>query len=127
MTSTSFNPIQTQQNAITATNQPLALKQGQVFHGTIKQLYPDQMAEVQVGNQKLIAKLEVPLKAGDAHFFQVTGTNPQTELKVVTGSMAQTTSPSQQISQLLESMNLPKTTEMQRIAGAFYEGTATHF
>ncbi|MEK5231112.1 hypothetical protein MHB42_05005 [Lysinibacillus sp. FSL K6-0232] len=119
MTSTSFNPIQTQQNAITATNQPLALKQGQVFHGTIKQLYPDQMAEVQVGNQKLIAKLEVPLKAGDAHFFQVTGTNPQTELKVVTGSMAQTTSPSQQISQLLESMNLPKTTEMQQLLGHF--------
>ncbi len=38
-------------------NQPLALQQGQVFHGTIKQLYPDQMAEVQVGNQKLFAKL----------------------------------------------------------------------
>ncbi|CAM5294749.1 hypothetical protein LSPH24S_06963 [Lysinibacillus sphaericus] len=74
-----------QQTTLTPANQPLALKQGQVFHGTIKQLYPDQTAEVQVGNQKLIAKLEVPLKAGDAHFFQVTGTSPQTELKVVTG------------------------------------------
>ena len=118
MTSTSFNPIQTQQNALTA-NQPLALKQGQVFHGTIKQLYPDQMAEVQVGNQKFVAKLEVPLKAGDAHFFQVTGTNPQTELKVVTGPMAQTASPSQQINQLLESMSLPKTPEMQQLLGHF--------
>lgn len=119
MTATSFNPIQLQQNAITSTNQPLALKQGQVFHGTIKQLYPDQMAEIQVGNQKFIAKLEVPLKAGDAHFFQVTGTNPQTELKIVTGPMAQAATPSQQINQLLESMNLPKSAEMQQLLGHF--------
>jgi len=108
-----------QQNPITANNQPLALKQGQVFHGTIKKLYPDQMAEIQVGNQKFIAKLEVPLKTGDAHFFQVTGTDPQTELKVVTGPMTQGTSPSQQINQLLETMNLPKTAEMQQILGHF--------
>lgn len=119
MTATSFNPIQMQQNAMTSTNQPLALKQGQVFHGTIKQLYPDQMAEIQVGNQKFIAKLEVPLKAGDAHFFQVTGTNPQTELKIVTGPMAQASTPSQQINQLLESMNLPKSAEMQQLLGHF--------
>lgn len=119
MTATSFNPIQLQQNAITSTNQPLALKQGQVFHGTIKQLYPDQMAEIQVGNQKFIAKLEVPLKAGDAHFFQVIGTNPQTELKIVTGPMAQAATPSQQINQLLESMNLPKSAEMQQLLGHF--------
>ena len=119
MTATSFNPIQIQQNAMTSTNQPLALKQGQVFHGTIKQLYPDQMAEIQVGNQKFIAKLEVPLKAGDAHFFQVTGTNPQTELKIVTGPMAQAATPSQQINQLLESMNLPKSAEMQQLLGHF--------
>ncbi|MCS5502206.1 hypothetical protein NY607_13805 [Lysinibacillus sp. A4] len=119
MTATSFNPIQLQQNAMTSTNQPLALKQGQVFHGTIKQLYPDQMAEIQVGNQKFIAKLEVPLKAGDAHFFQVTGTNPQTELKIVTGPMAQASTPSQQINQLLDSMNLPKSPEMQQLLGHF--------
>ncbi|QDQ01713.1 hypothetical protein FOH38_15190 [Lysinibacillus fusiformis] len=119
MTATSFNSIQLQQTALTPVNQPLALKQGQVFHGTIKQLFPDQMAEIQVGNQKLIAKLEVPLKAGDAHFFQVTGTSPQTELKVVTGPMAQTTSPTQQMNQLLESMNLPKSTEMQQVLAHF--------
>ncbi len=108
-----------QQNPITANNQPLALKQGQVFHGTIKKLYPDQMAEIQVGNQKFIAKLEVPLKAGDAHFFQVTGTDPQAELKVVSGPMTPTASPSQQINQLLESMNLPKSAELQQLLGHF--------
>lgn len=119
MTFTSFNPIQMQQTTAMPSNQALSLKQGQVFHGTITKLYPDQMAEVQVGNQKLMAKLEVPLKAGDAHFFQVTGANPQTELKVVTGPMAQSSSPTQQMNQLLESMNLPKTAEMQQVLAHF--------
>ncbi|XRD25900.1 hypothetical protein AABM34_05260 [Lysinibacillus fusiformis] len=77
------------------------------------------MAEIQVGNQKFIAKLEVPLKDGDAHFFQVTGTDPQAELKVVSGPMTPTASPSQQINQLLESMNLPKSAEMQQLLGYF--------
>ena len=111
----SFNPIQANNQQQVTTNQPLALRQDQVFHGSIKQLYPDQMAEVQVGNQKLMAKLEVPLKVGDAHFFQVTATNPQTELKVVTGPMSQAMTQTQQMNQLLETMNLPKSSEMQQV------------
>lgn len=118
MNSTTFNPIQVNAQQI-STNQPLSLRQDQVFHGTIKQLYPDQMAEVQVGNQKLMAKLEVPLKVGDAHFFQVTATNPQTELRVVTGPMSQTMTPAQQMNQLLETMNLPKSSEMQQVLSHF--------
>lgn len=116
--STSFNPIQGQTNQVQM-NQPLTLREGQVFHGTIKQLYPDQMAEVQVGGNKFVAKLETPLKAGDAHFFQVTSTGAQTELKVVTGPMGQSTPMNQQIQQLLQTMNLPKSAEMQQVMGHF--------
>lgn len=119
MNTASFNPIQASTTQQAVNNQPLALRQDQVFHGTIKQLYPNQMAEVQVGGQKLMAKLEVPLKTGDAHFFQVTATNPQTELKVVTGPMSQTMTPSQQMNQLLETMNLPKSSEMQQVLSHF--------
>lgn len=115
----SSNSIQTNMTQQTTANQPLSLKQDQIFHGTIKQLYPNQMAEVQVGNQKLMAKLEVPLKLGDAHFFQVTATNPQTELKVVTGPMSQSMTAGQQLSQLLETMNLPKSNEMQQVLSHF--------
>ncbi|WP_107837898.1 hypothetical protein [Metasolibacillus meyeri] len=119
MTSTSFNPV-AQQTQVAMTNQPLTLKQGQIFHGTIKQLYPDQMAEIQVGNNKLVAKLEVPLKVGDAHFFQVTNTaGAQTELKVVSNPMSPTLTPAQQMTQLLETMNLPKTADMQQVLGHF--------
>lgn len=119
MNFSSFNAIQTNTSQQVTANQPLSLKQDQVFHGTIKQLYPNQMAEVQVGNQKLMAKLEVPLKLGDAHFFQVTATNPQTELKVFTGPMSQSMTAGQQISQLLETMSLPKSNEMQQVLSHF--------
>lgn len=119
MNTASFNPIQSSNASQTVQNQPLALRQDQVFHGTIKQLYPNQMVEVQVGNQKLMAKLEVPLKVGDAHFFQVTAMNPQTELKVVTGPMSQAMTPNQQMNQLLETMNLPKSAEMQQVLTNF--------
>lgn len=119
MNFSSFNAIQTNTSQQVTANQPLSLRQDQVFHGTIKQLYPNQMAEVQVGNQKLMAKLEVPLKLGDVHFFQVTATNPQTELKVVTGPMSQSMTAGQQMSQLLETMNLPKSNEMQQVLSHF--------
>jgi len=95
--------------------QSLSLKQGQVFHGSIKKLYPDQTAEVQVGNQKMIAKLEVPLKAGDAHYFQVTGVKPDLQLKVVTGPLQSTSSAPGHIQQLMDSLQLPKTAIMQTL------------
>ena len=118
MTSASFNPIQIER-AATQQSQPLSLKQGQVFHGAIKKLYPDQMAEIQIGNQKLFAKLETPLKAGDSHFFQVTNISPEAELKVVTGPMQPSQTMAQQMTQLLDSMNLPKTAELQQILAHF--------
>lgn len=89
------------------------MKEGQVVHGTIKKLYPNQTAEVQIGNQKVIAKLETPLKAGDSHFFQVEKSAPELQLKVVTGPLTQGNTLAQQGQQLLQAMNLPKTTEMQ--------------
>lgn len=109
-----------QQQPITQQSKPLVLREGQVFHGSIKQLFPDQMAEVQVGGNKLIAKLETPLKAGDSHYFQVTNTNGQVELKVVTGPMAQGT-PAQQMTQLMDSMNLPKSAEMRQVLSHFIQ------
>lgn len=118
MSFTSLNPIQIQQPNKTQ-NQPLTLKQGQVLHGTVKKLYPDQIAEVQVGGHKFLAKLETPLKAGDSHFLQVTSLSPQTELKVVTGPMNASDSMKQQIQQLLDSMNLPKTANMMQLAAHF--------
>lgn len=115
MTAASFSSIQPNMRSQSVPEQPLSLKQGQVFHGNIKKLYPNQMAEVQVGNQKMIAKLEVPLKAGDTHYFQVTSVKPELQLKVVTGALPQTSSPSVQIQQLMDSLQLSKTPTMQAL------------
>jgi len=95
--------------------QPFSLKQGQIFHGSIRRLLPNQMAEVQVGTQKMMAKLEAPLKAGDAHYFQVTGGKANLQLKVVTGALQSSTNGSGQIRQLMESLQLPKSAEMQAL------------
>ncbi|MGE7621850.1 hypothetical protein ACQKMD_01985 [Viridibacillus sp. NPDC096237] len=119
MAYTSFSSIQMQQNQSINTQQPVALKQGQVFHGTIKQLFPDNQAEVQLGGHRFMAKLEVPMQAGNAHYFQVTGIEPDLQLKVVSGPINQTGTLTQQINQLLDSMQLPKTSEMQQIAAYF--------
>lgn len=119
MNLSSFNAIQGQNTQVQASNQPMTLRQGQVFHGTINKIFPDQTAELQVGQQKLVAKLEVPLKVGDAQFFQVTNAGATPELKVVTGPMSPQVPLAQQMTQLLDAMNLPKTTEMQQVLGSF--------
>ena len=115
MSSTFFSSIQSKNTQVVSTNTQASMKEGQVVHGTIKKLFPNQTAEVQIGNQKVIAKLETPLKAGDAHFFQVTKSDPELQLKVVSGPLTQGNSLAQQTQQLLQAMNLSKTTEMQAI------------
>lgn len=110
--------VNVQQTQIQSKQQAVIVKEGQVLHGTITKLYPDQKAEIQVGNQKMMAQLETPLKAGDAHFFQVTGTSPDLSLKVVSGPLT-SQSASQQALQLMKSMNLPDSKEMQQIIKQF--------
>ncbi|WP_039041908.1 hypothetical protein [Sporosarcina sp. ZBG7A] len=100
-------------------SQSAQLREGQLFHGTIKQLYPGEMAEVQIGNQKLNAKLEVPLKAGDSYYFQVKATEPELQLKLVSGPHAQGESQSAKIGSLLDTLQLTKTPEMRKLVDFF--------
>lgn len=119
MSSTSFSAIQSKSTQAITSSTTVPMKEGQVVHGTIKKLFPNQTAEVQIGNQKIIAKLETPLKAGDAHFFQVTKSEPELQLKVVTGPLTQGNTFAGQAQQLLQAMNLTKTPEMQALAQFF--------
>ncbi|MFJ8063839.1 hypothetical protein ACIQYS_04335 [Psychrobacillus sp. NPDC096426] len=119
MTSTSFSSIVAQSSKVVTTSKQMPMKEGQVVHGVIKKLYPNQTAEVQIGNQKVIAKLETPLKAGDAHFFQVTNASPEIQLKVVTGPLTGGNTFAQQATQLIQAMNLTRTSEMQAVIQFF--------
>lgn len=118
MTGSSFSSIQAHMPNAISSKMPMTMKDGQVVHGTIKKLFPNQTAEVQIGNQKIIAKLETPLKAGDAHFFQVTKSEPELQLKVVAGPLGGNTAV-QQAQQLLQAMNLNKSSELQAIVQFF--------
>ena len=101
--------------ATSTDTQPLSLKEGQMIHGKITQLFPGQMAQVQVGNHQLYAKLEVPMQAGDNYYFKVNGTEPELQLQVISGPMRGGEGQSAQLTQLMESLNLPKTQEMKDI------------
>ncbi|QGM30725.1 hypothetical protein GI482_10235 [Bacillus sp. N3536] len=118
MTGSSFSSIQAHMPNAISSKMPMTMKDGQVVHGTIKKLFPNQTAEVQIGNHKIIAKLETPLKAGDAHFFQITKSEPEVQLKVVAGPLGGNTAV-QQAQQLLQAMNLNKSSELQAIVQFF--------
>lgn len=113
----SFSTMAPITNPVTTAGQtkPLALNEGQMFHGQIKQLFPGQMAEVQIGNQKLMAKLEVPMKAGDSYYFQVNAVKPELQLKIISGPTQATEGQAQKLNGLMDSMQLPKTPEMRAL------------
>ena len=96
-------------------NKPLTLNEGQMVHGQIKKLFPRQMAEVQIGNQKMIAKLEVPMKAGDSYYFQVKSVQPELQLKIISGPTVAAEGKGHQLNKLMEAMQLRKTSEMKAL------------
>lgn len=108
-------PITNPTTSAAAQTKPLVLNEGQMFHGQIKQLFPGQMAEVQIGNQKLIAKLEVPMKAGDSYYFQVNAVKPELQLKIISGPTQTTEGQAPKLGGLMDAMQLPKTPEMQAL------------
>lgn len=95
--------------------QTTVVQQGQVLHGTIKKLYPNQQAEISINGQKMMAKLETSMQAGNSHFFQVTSTEPELTLKMVSGPIDAKASSMEQMKQMMEMMKLPATKEMQSL------------
>ncbi|MBO0996898.1 hypothetical protein IOC57_03870 [Bacillus sp. SD075] len=49
----------------------VSLKNGQILFGKVNKVFPNQMAEVQIGHQKMIATLDIPLRTGEKYWFQV--------------------------------------------------------
>lgn len=99
----------------TVPNRPLSLNDGQMVHGQINKLFPGQMAEVQMGGQKVFARLEVPMKAGDSYYFQVNAVKPELQLKIISGPLQATEGQARQLGGLMDAMQLPKTPEMQAL------------
>lgn len=61
------------------------IKAGQIIQGKILKLFPDNKAQIQLGSNRFIAQLEVPLLLGEHYIFQVESTGDLLKLKVITG------------------------------------------
>lgn len=48
-----------------------SLKNGQILFGKVNKVFLNQTAEVQVGHQKMVATLDIPLRTGVKYWFQV--------------------------------------------------------
>ncbi|MFT8319478.1 MAG: hypothetical protein ABF649_01080 [Bacillus sp. (in: firmicutes)] len=64
-------------------NQPVQLRPGQIVYGKVTKLFPNEMAEIQVGEQKLYAHLSTPLSSGEKYWFQVQVGQEKLALKVL--------------------------------------------
>lgn len=67
-------------------NRTLNFRPGQIIYGQVTKLFPNQMAQVQIGSEKVIAKLEIPLQLGEKYWFQVQPGEGKIHLKVLNNS-----------------------------------------
>ncbi|MFJ8256865.1 hypothetical protein ACIQ4Z_06215 [Peribacillus asahii] len=95
----------------------LAFKAGQIFFGKVNKIYPNQIAEVRIGNQKLIATLEAPLQAGERYWLQVQSNEGKPVLKVLdTPHAAQTMNMKAAAQQLIAHLGITANAEAAELA-----------
>lgn len=99
-----FNQKTTQQS------KSAEFRPGQIINGKIIKLFPEQVAEVQIGNQKLIAQLEAPLSANERYWFQVQPGEGKVHLKVISSSGDDSGQPSS-LTRILAEYSLQPTKE----------------
>lgn len=86
-------------------------REGQIFHGTVIKLLPNDLALITVSRAPVVAKLEVALEAGQEYWF-VVKKNSDTPMLQVLSSSKQPKSlvhPEQSVKQLLRQLGLPLT------------------
>ncbi|QKS71454.1 hypothetical protein FLK61_32655 [Paenalkalicoccus suaedae] len=98
------NKLQSLLKGIDTRPASLSLRPGQVFHGAITKLFPQNIASLSVGTTQLTAQLEAQLQAGNRYFFRVLEGEGIPRLQVLQGSQ---TSASQSPQAVLQAMGLP--------------------
>nr|WP_295973834.1 hypothetical protein [uncultured Bacillus sp.] len=90
----------------------LSFHPGQIISGKVIKLFPDNIATLQAGTQKIVAQLEAPLEAGKAYWFQVLPGEGKPRLRVLVNAA----DPRQNdipLTALLKQLSLPLTEENQ--------------
>ncbi|ONK23254.1 hypothetical protein MHB50_10090 [Siminovitchia sp. FSL H7-0308] len=74
-------------------DQPFILRDGQVVFARTLRFFPNQLAEIQIGSNRLIAKLEVPLESGKGYWFQAAFQQGELLLKLLSKEAPRTPGP----------------------------------
>ncbi|MFB7637230.1 hypothetical protein [Peribacillus butanolivorans] len=94
-----------------------SLKNGQILFGKVNRIYPNQTTEVQIGHQKMIATLDIPLQAGEMYWFQVQQPNEgKVVLKVLDSPNVNFSSLKRAAAQLLSHLGISPEPEAASLA-----------
>ncbi len=91
-------------------------KAGQILFGKINTLYPNQIAEVQIGHQKIVAQLETPLQTGERYLLQVQQHTGHLLLKVVDSPATPTMNGKETAKQIVSHLGVSINTESIELA-----------
>lgn len=61
----------------------LVLRDGNIVSGKILKVFPNNQAEIQIGNHTLIAKVTTPITVGEQYYFQIQRNDQMIQLKVL--------------------------------------------
>lgn len=86
----------------------LELKKGQIVHGKIKEIHPNQLATIKIGQHELTAKVEVPVEKGQTFLFEVQTNETIPKLKIV---QEQKQALDQQVESLLKTLSIQPSKE----------------
>ena len=100
-------------------NPDLALRTGQMVFGKVHKIYPNQTADITIGNVKITARLDAPISMGEGYWFQVKRGGDAAELKVLRTENA-TTAKAAPL-QVLAHLSLPPSKENIELAKMFIE------
>ena len=94
-------------------------RKGQLFHGKVIKLLPNDFALLEIGGTRLNAKLEVGLSAGRRYWFQVEQNEPFPRLKMIPVEGAEKTPANRSTEVLLKQIGLPPTASNKALVSFF--------
>jgi hypothetical protein len=89
---------------------------GEMFSAKIVKWLPQNMAEIHIKGQKMIAKMEVPLQAGKRYWFVVDSVKNGLHLKVLAKATEMGTDPKLAAESLVKELSLSSSPEIKAIA-----------
>lgn len=99
-------------------SQSIKFQKGMVFLGKIKEIFPNNIASLQVGSKTYTAKLDVALSLGNTYWFHIEQISSSGVPYITTINNKQMKDPYQQ---LLEKLNLPKNSAVKSLIMRLFE------